>query len=172
MKINNPFNLMKRLRASLNISVADPAPGHPEAWRIAESIRDFPEDWVWHYKNYELRHAPSGFVLWVANKEYGLAEVYSNGGKGDFSKPEQAIVWPAVEDWLARNRVGFTGRPVRPRLHHKDGSFWCQSAEHPWLGVGCTAEDAYQSWLAGVSAQARAKLEGEGFLVVQRCRND
>ncbi|NWA24035.1 hypothetical protein HX866_03950 [Pseudomonas gingeri] len=143
-------------------------PEYPEAERIAQSIRDFPDDWVWARKSFDLRHVPSGFKLWVANQDYGLAEVHDNNGKTDFSKPEQAIIWPAVEAWLARRKIGFTGRPVRPRLCRWDGVFWCCSPGNPWLGVGDTAEDAYYSWLAAVSAQARDELGGCRHLVVQR----
>lgn len=106
----NPFCLMDRLlgrkpgverdyAAALRVeldkscilpkgAVIIPEPEHPEAERIAASIRDFPDDWAWTMKGYKLIHTPSGFVLWVANQDYGLAEVYSNGGKGDFSKAE------------------------------------------------------------------------------------
>ena len=51
------------------------APLCPEAERIAESIRLFPLDWAWSHKGYKLINTPSGFMLWVANKDYGLAEV-------------------------------------------------------------------------------------------------
>ncbi|MPQ84508.1 hypothetical protein F0170_11230 [Pseudomonas sp. MAFF 730085] len=150
------------------VSVVVPKPEYAEAWRIAASIRDFPEDWGWARKGYDLIHIPSGFKLWVANQDYGLAEVHPNNGKTDFPKPEQEIIWPAVAEWLGHRKIGFTGRPLRPRLHRKDGAFWCQSPAHPWVGVGHTAEDAYQSWLAAVSAKARGELDGGRYIVVQR----
>ncbi|NMY06352.1 hypothetical protein HBO12_25680 [Pseudomonas sp. WS 5059] len=147
-------------------------PRHPEAERIAASIRDYPEDWAWTMKGYKLIHTPSGFVLWVANKDYGLAEVYSNGGKGDFSKPEQEIIWPAVEGWLARHKVGFTGRPVKPRIRYFRARYFCESSEHPWRGFGHTADEAYQSWLAAVSAQYRERIPKNVVLTVWSAANE
>lgn len=144
-----------------------PAPKHPEASRIAASIRDFPEDWEWIMKGYKLLHTPSGFVLWVANEDYGLAEVYANGGKGDFSKPEQAIIWPAVKGWLARNRVGFTGRLPKATITGRSGTFWCYAKEHPWAGVGDSPEEAYRAWRHAVSAQARNDMKPNEYLQVR-----
>lgn len=142
-------------------------PRHPEAERIAESIRDYPEDWAWAMKGYKLIHTPSGFVLWVANQDYGLAEVYSNGGKGDFSKPEQEIIWPAVECWLARHKVGFTGRLPKARITGRSGTFWCYSKEHPWAGVGDSPEEAYRSWSHAISSQARNGMKPNEYLQVR-----
>lgn len=141
-------------------------PLYPEAERIAASIRDFPDDWGWARKGYDLIHIPSGFRLWVANEDYGLAEVHPNNGTTRFSKPEQAIIWPAVEVWLARHKVGFTGRPVKPRITPSEGWFYCESPEHQWRGVGRTAGEAYRSWLAAVSMKARAQLPKGAALVV------
>ncbi|MBJ2204591.1 MULTISPECIES: hypothetical protein [Pseudomonas] len=142
-------------------------PRHPEAERIAESIRDYPEDWDWTMKGYKLIHTPSGFVLWVSNQGYGLAEVYSNGGKGDFSKPEQEIIWPAVEGWLARHKVGFTGRLPKARITGRSGTFWCFAKEHPWAGVGNSPEEAYRAWSHAISAQARNDMKPNEYLQVR-----
>lgn len=144
-----------------------PEPKYPEAERIAASIRDFPEDWGWIMKGYKLIHMPSGFVLWVANQDYGLAEVYSGGGKGDFSKPEQEIIWPAVEGWLARHKVGFTGRLPKARITGRSGTFWCYSKEHPWAGVGDSPEEAYRSWSHAISSQARNGMKPNEYLQVR-----
>lgn len=148
----NPFNLMTRL---LGHNEPSQVVTYPEAERIAASVNDFPDDWVWHHKGYELLHVPSGFVLWVANKDYGLAEVYSSGGKGDFSKPEQEIIWPAVEGWLARHKVGFTGRLPKVHIHFANGHWWCLGKGHPWAGAGDSPASAYRSWSRAVSIQAR-----------------
>ena len=142
-------------------------PLYPEAERIAQSVRDFPEDWSWIMKGYELIHTPSGFVLWVANQDYGLAEVYSNGGKGAFSKPEQEIIWPAVEGWLARHKVGFTGRLPKARITGRSGTFWCFAKEHPWAGVGNSPEEAYRAWRHAISAQARNDMKPNEYLQVR-----
>jgi hypothetical protein len=45
-----------------------PEPKYPEAERIAASIRDFPEDWGWARKGFDLIHVPSGFKLWAPMK--------------------------------------------------------------------------------------------------------
>lgn len=140
---------------------------YPEAERIAESIRDFPEDWAWTMKGYKMIHTPTGFVLWVANQDYGLAEVYSNGGKGDFSKAEQVIIWPAVEGWLARHKVGFTGRLPKATITGRSGTFWCFSQEHPWAGVGSSPAEAYRAWRFAVSAQARNDMSPQEYLQVR-----
>lgn len=144
------------------------APEYPEAERIAASIHDYPEDWVWLMKGYKLRHVPSGFVLWVANRDYGLAEVYSNDGKGDFSKPEQAIIWPAVEGWLARHKVGFTGRLPKARIRGSGDAFGCYADGFPWMGVGESPEEAYRAWRYAVSAQARNDMKPNEYLQVKR----
>ena len=142
------------------------APLYPEAERIAASIRDFPEDWGWARKGYDLVHVPSGFKLWVANEDYGIAEVHPNNGATFFSKPEQSIIWPAVEGWLARHKVGFTDLPVKPRITPLEGRFYCKLSEHQWRGVGRTAGEAYCSWLAAVSMKARAQLPKGEVLTV------
>ena len=143
-----------------------PEPKYPEAERIAASIRDFPEDWGWARKGYDLVHVPSGFKLWVANEDYGIAEVHPNNGATFFSKPEQSIIWPAVEGWLARHKVGFTDLPVKPRITPLEGRFYCKLSEHQWRGVGRTAGEAYCSWLAAVSMKARAQLPKGEVLTV------
>lgn len=132
-----------------------PPPKYLEAQRIADSLRDFPGDWGWHAKGYELKHFPSGFMLWVANKDYGLKEVTTNGGKGEFSEPERAIIWPAVESWLNRFKFGFTGRLPKVKITAKRGTFWCVADGHPWAGAGDTPVHAYRSWVRAVSIQAR-----------------
>ena len=142
------------------------APEFPEAERIAWTIREFPEDWTWARKGFDIQHVPSGFRIWVANDDYGLAEVHDNNGKTDFSKPEKAIIWPAVKDWLGHRKMGFTGRPVRPRLVFRNGHYWCQSKEHPWRGLGESAEQAYDAWLSAVSAQARGRKSKGQVLTV------
>lgn len=148
-------------------SVVVEAPKYPEAERIAASIRDFPGDWGWKMKGYTLIHSPSGFVLWVANQDYGLAEVYSNGGKGDFSKAEQIIIWPAVEGWLARHKVGFTGRLPKATITGRSGTFWCFAKGHPWAGVGESPNEAYLAWCHAVSAQARNGMNPNEYLQVR-----
>ena len=60
-------------------------PGVSGAQRIADSLRDYPDDWHWHTKGYELKHSPSGFMLWVADKDHRLAEVSASGGKSESS---------------------------------------------------------------------------------------
>ena len=149
-----------------------PEPKYPEAERIAASIRDFPEDWCWARKGYDLIHIPSGFRLWVANEDYGLAEVHPNNGTTRFSKPEQAIIWPAVADWLGHRKAGFTGRPAKPRITPYRGRYFCESPEHPWRGIGHTADEAYQSWIAAVSVQARGQMPKGEVLTVWSAANE
>ncbi len=127
---------------------------YPEAERIAASLRDFPGDWGWRHKGYELEHTPSGFVMWVANEDYGLAEV-ANGGKAKFETGAQAVIWPSVEAWLASHKLGFTGRLPKVRVWCKGGAWKCVSKQHPWVGVGNTPEEAYRSWARAVSIEAR-----------------
>ena len=148
------------------------APLYPEAERIAASIRDFPDDWGWARKGFDLIHIPSGFRLWVANQDYGLAEVHANNGKTDFTEPEQAIVWPAVADWLGHRKAGFTGRPAKPRITPYRGRYFCESSEHPWRGIGHTADEAYQSWIAAVSVQARGQMPKGEVLTVWSAANE
>lgn len=138
----------------------------PEAERIAASIRDFPDDWAWRHKGYELQHVPTGFTMWVANKEFALAEVYSTGGKGKFSKSEQAIIWPAVETWLARHKVGFSGRLPKATIIGRDSTYWCFIKDHPWVGVGSSPVDAYRTWSFAISAQARNNMSPTDYLKV------
>lgn len=143
------------------------APKFPEAERIAASIRDFPEDWVWKMKGYELGHAPTGFILWVANQDYGLAEVYSTGGKGAFAKAEQAIIWPAVEGWLAQHKIGFTGRLPKVTIIGRQSTYWCFVKDKPWVGIGSSPADAYRRWSFAVSAQARNNINANEYLEVR-----
>ncbi|RMV81253.1 hypothetical protein [Pseudomonas amygdali] len=128
---------------------------YPEARRIADSLRDFPEDWAWSHKGYTLQHVPSGFKLWVANEGYGLAEDHGGGYRTAFSKPEQQIIWPIVQTWLARGKVGFTGRMSKVRIHWANGVWWCMAKGHPWAGAGLSPADAYRSWSRAVSIQER-----------------
>ncbi|ARA79611.1 hypothetical protein ACDH60_10300 [Pseudomonas ficuserectae] len=138
-------------RKKVEVEVAD----YPEARRIAHSLREFPEDWAWKIKGYELLHVPTGFAMWVANKAYGLEEIISGGGKNKFSEHEQSIIWPAVEEWLARCKVGFTGRLPKVRIHWANGVWWCMAKGHPWAGAGISPADAYRSWSRAVSIQER-----------------
>ncbi|MBD1601165.1 hypothetical protein [Pseudomonas typographi] len=140
-------------------------PRYPEAERIAASLRDHPGDWAWAHKGYTITHVPSGFKLWVANGQGHLAEC-TEGKDINFSKPEQAIIWPAVEGWLARSKVGFSGRPAKPRITRFEGCYFCESAQHPWRGFGHTPENAYWSWLAAISVQARKRLPKDLVLTV------
>jgi hypothetical protein len=169
----NPLNLIARVlapkREPAGCQPANPAeaavlpPGlppfvigsrYPEAERIAASLRDFPGDWGWRMKGYELEHSPTGFVMWVANEEYGLAEV-SSGHKSKFKPDEQKIIWPAVQAWLAAHKVGFTGRLPKVKIWRYAGSWRCMSEQHPWAGAGETPEQAYRSWARAVSVEAR-----------------
>ncbi|AVI87305.1 hypothetical protein YA0016_26980 [Pseudomonas syringae] len=128
---------------------------YSEAQRIAESLREFPEDWAWRVKGYELQHVPTGFVMWVANKAYGLEEIISSGGRSGFSEHEQAVIWPAVEAWLARCKLGFTGRLPKVKIHCSKGVWWCFANGHPWAGAGNSPAEAYESWARAVSIQER-----------------
>lgn len=142
------------------------APAYPEAERIAQSLSDCPGDWAWHHKGYELKHVPTGFILWVANQDYGLKEVWANGGKSEFSKPEQAIIWPAVEGWLARNKVGFTGRLPKVKITGRAGTYWCVADGHVWAGAGGSPAEAYASWSRAISIQARKDSDPDYHLHV------
>ncbi|MCL8303127.1 hypothetical protein [Pseudomonas mosselii] len=135
------------------VPAAEPKP-YPEAERIAASIRDYPGDWGWRMKGYELEHKPTGFAIWVANEGYGLAEV-SSGHKNKFEPGEQAIIWPAVEAWLSSHKIGFSGRLPKVKLSCRKGTWWCVSDQHPWAGAGGSPADAYQSWSRAVSIEAR-----------------
>lgn len=126
----------------------------PEACRIAASLREYPADWAWRLKGYELEHAPTGFVMWVANEGYGLAEV-SSGHKAKFNPGEQSIIWPAVQTWLLAHKVGFTGRLPKVKIWRHQGLWRCMSQQHPWVGAGDTPEKAYRSWSRAVSVEAR-----------------
>lgn len=126
----------------------------PEAERIAVSLREYPGDWAWVTKGHTLRHLPTGFVLWVANSEWGLGE-RTNGGTTRFCTEEQAIIWPAVEAWLASHKIGFTGRLPKVRLSSSNGTWWCVSEGHPWAGAGRSPAEAYRSWSRAVSVEAR-----------------
>ncbi|AVF54185.1 hypothetical protein AL527_02800 [Pseudomonas fulva] len=138
---------------------------YPEAELIAASLRDFPGDWGWLQKGYKLEHKPTGFVLWVANEDYGLAES-SSGRETKFEKAEQAIIWPAVKDWLAVHKVGFTGRLPKVRIWRYAGTWRCMSQQHPWAGAGDTPEAAYRSWARAVSVEARTDQRPDEILHV------
>lgn len=127
---------------------------YPEAELIAASLRDYPGDWGWRMKGYELEHKPTGFVIWVTNEDYGLAEVFS-GHKTRFKPEEQAIIWPAAQAWLASCKTGFTGRLPKVRIGFDDGGWWCRTDGHPWVGRGGSPAHAYQSWARAVSVEAR-----------------
>ncbi|ANY85969.1 hypothetical protein [Pseudomonas putida] len=170
----NPFELLRRLTnppetisefqsASLSGSQVPPAPNpappapskrYPEAERIATSLRDYPGDWGWRHKGYELEHKPSGFVLWVANRAHGLAE-RANGCNSEFTESEQAVIWPAVEAWLESHRIGFTGRLPKVKINCRNGTWWCVGEGHPWAGAGGSPAEAYRSWSRAVSIEAR-----------------
>lgn len=127
---------------------------HPEAWRIADSLRDFPGDWAWEVKGYRLKHAPTGFRMWVANGERHLAEC-TEGKDVEFSPKEQAIIWKAVQPWMDSFKVGFTGRLPKVRIHGERGLYWCAADGHPWAGGGKSPAHAYRSWAQAVSAEQR-----------------
>ncbi|WP_259370199.1 hypothetical protein [Pseudomonas mosselii] len=135
------------------VPAAEPKP-YPEAERIAASIRDYPGDWGWRIKGHELEHTPTGFVIWVANEDYGLAEV-SSGHKHKFEPGEQSIIWPAVQAWLSSHKSGFSGRLPKVKLSCRKGTWWCVSDQHPWAGAGGSPADAYRSWSRAVSIEAR-----------------
>jgi hypothetical protein len=141
------------------------APKYPEAERIAASLRDYPEDWSWKHKGYTLAHVPTGFVLWVGNKDYGLEEDHGSH-RTDFQKPEQAIIWPAVEAWLERFKVGFSGRLPKVKITGKRGTYWCVADGHPWAGAGNSPADAYRAWSRAVSIQARKDINPTEYLHV------
>ncbi|UFP98567.1 hypothetical protein [Pseudomonas fitomaticsae] len=136
-----------------------------EAQRIAASIRDYPEDWSWSHKGYELQHTPTGFTMWVANEDYGLAEV-SSGHKAKFAESEAAIIWPAVAEWLAQRKVGFTGKLPKVAIHFANGHYWCLGGGHPWAGAGNSPAEAYRSWSRAVSIQARTDTKPNEVLHV------
>lgn len=168
----NPLKLIARVLAPVQEpkgyqpvvanGAAVPPPGsevakvrrHPEAERIAASLRDFPGDWGWAHKGYTLEHKPTGFVLWVANGEAALGE-RSNSQNCDFEKPEQAIIWPAVQAWLAAHKAGFTGRLPKVKITRRNGTWWCFAEQHPWAGAGGSPAEAYRSWARAVSIEAR-----------------
>ncbi|USS54869.1 MULTISPECIES: hypothetical protein [Pseudomonas] len=127
---------------------------YPEAERIAASLREYPGDWGWVTKGHTLRHIPTGFVLWVANEDWGLGE-RASGVTARFCKEEQAIVWPAVEAWLASHKIGFTGRLPKVSITCRKGTWWCVSEGHPWAGAGGSPAEAYRSWSRAVSIEAR-----------------
>lgn len=140
-----------------------------EARLLAESLRDFPEDWVWPRPGmHALQHVPSGFELWVANGKEALSE-WKNGGRiGEYTEDEQDLIWPHVEAFKKRTLTRFTGRPAKPRLHMRpsDGTWFCLEHGHPWVGVGKDAANAYESWQRAVSSERRKNLKPDEFLHV------
>ena len=158
----SPLSLMSRV---LGISSAEqeqpllesvaPAKAFPEAMRIAASLSEYPGDWGWELKGHTLRHMPTGFVLWVANEDWGLGE-RASCVTTRFRKEEQEIVWPAVEAWLASHKVGFSGRLPKVSITCRKGTWWCVSEVHPWAGAGGSPAEAYRSWSRAVSIEARA----------------
>lgn len=144
----------------------EPVIEYPEAERIALSLRDYPEDWEWDSKGYDIKHTPSGFCLWVANGQECLAERTSSKTNERFEPAEQALIWPHVVAWLRRCRTTFTGRPVRPRITC-DGTYWyCRAKGQHWVGVGTSPEGAYRSWSRAVSIQQRKEQRPEEVLHV------
>ncbi|MFC6335506.1 hypothetical protein GIR22_08515 [Pseudomonas sp. CCM 7891] len=148
-------------------SIVVEAPKYPEAERIAGSIRDCPDDWGWARKGFDLIHVPSGFRLWVANEDYGLAEVHPNNGKTNFAKPEQAIIWPSVKNWLGHRKTSFTGKPQKATIISRGGTFWCFAKGLPWVGVGSSPAESYRTWRHAVSAQARNDMNPNEYLKVR-----
>ena len=142
------------LSAGAVIAPASEPKAYPEAECIAASLRDYPVDWAWEHKGHTLKHMPTGFVLWVANEDWGLGE-RSSGRTSKFSGPEQAVIWPAVEAWLASRKTGFTGRLPKVKIGFNDGTWWCCADSHPWVGRGGSPAHAYQSWARAVSVEAR-----------------
>lgn len=143
-----------------------PMTEYPEAERIALSLRDYPEDWVWQVKGYDLRHVPSGFCLWIANGQDHLCERHAAGNDQRFEEAECALIWPHVEAWKRRFRTSFTGHPVRPRIA-LDGTYWrCLADGQPWVGIGTSPEHAYRSWSRAVSIQSRKEQRPEEVLHV------
>ena len=144
----------------------EPVIEYPEAERIALSLRDYPEDWVWRVKGYDLRHVPSGFCLWIANGQDHLCERNECGNDQRFEEAERALIWPHVEAWKRRFRTSFTGHPVRPRIA-LGGTYWhCRADGQPWVGIGTSPEHAYRSWSRAVSIQSRRELRPEEVLHV------
>ncbi len=179
----NPLKLIARLLAPVHetagyqplapdaVEVLPPsakmakATSYPEAERIAASLRAFPGDWGWEHKGHTLKHVPTGFVLWVANGDWALGE-WANGCTAKFRAEEQAIIWPAVEAWLASNKIGFTGRLPKVRIWHQAGSWRCMSLQHPWTGAGDTPDAAYRAWAMAVSVEARTAQRPDEILHV------
>lgn len=146
------------------LSIVD-VPEYPEAQRIAESLRDFPEDWAWKQKGYTLAHVPSGFSMWVANGESYLGEC-TEGKDIKFSPEEQTIIWQAYQPWINNFKVGFTGRLPKVKITARRGTFWCVAEDHPWAGVGSSPADAYRAWSRAVSIQARKDTNPKEYLQV------
>lgn len=139
---------------------------YTEAERIALSLRDYPEDWQWVAKGYDIKHTPSGFVLWVASGKDCLAERTRGTTNHRFEPAERELIWPHVEAWLRRFRTTFTGRPVRPRIIC-GGTYWyCRAKGQPWVGVGTSPESAYRSWSRAISVEQRKEQRPEEVLHV------
>jgi len=138
-----------------------------EAERIADSLRQWPDDWSWgatgkHY----LQHAPSGFRLWVSNQQRGLGEWDGHRVVDCFSDRDKAVIWPAVSGRVSARSTTFTGRPVRPRIIC-GGTYWyCRAKGQPWVGVGTSPESAYRSWSRAISVEQRKEQRPEEVLHV------
>lgn len=144
----------------------EPVIEYAEAERIALSLRDYPEDWEWVSKGYDIKHTPSGFCLWVASGKDCLAERTRASTNHRFEAAERELIWPHVEAWLRRFKVAFTGRPARPRIS-LGGTYWyCRVDGHPWVGVGTSPEGAYRSWSRAISIQQRKEQRPEEVLHV------
>lgn len=126
---------------------------HPEAKRIADSLRDFPGDWVLEKAGHYLTHIPSGFMLWCGNEEYGVAQ-WDGHKRIPYSNPERAIIWKALEPLAIPRPDRFGGLP-KVKITGKRGMYWCVADGHPWAGAGASPAEAYRSWARAVSIAAR-----------------
>lgn len=144
----------------------EPMIEYPEADRIALSLRDYPEDWEWVNKGYDIKHTPSGFCLWIASGQECLAERTGARTNERFEPAEQAIIWPHVEAWKRRFRTSFTGHPVRPHIALGRTYWHCRAEGQPWVGIGTSPEHAYRSWSRAVSIQSRKEQRPEEVLHV------
>lgn len=141
-----------------------PPSKYPEAQRIADSLHDFPSDWVLDKAGHYLTHIPSGFMLWCGNEEYGVAQ-WDGHKRIPYSKPERVIIWKALEP-LAVLRPGRFGGLPKVKITGKRGMYWCVAESHPWAGAGESPAQAYQSWAHAVSVQERTQANIKHRLLV------
>lgn len=87
--------------------------------------------------------------------------------KGAFAKAEQAIIWSAVEGWLAQHKIGFTGRLPKVTIIGRQSTYWCFVKDKPWVGIGSSPADAYRQWSFAVSAQSRNNINANEYLEVR-----